>query len=103
VARVLKSGGKYFSYTPSKNSDVFRESAPSDKIDPSTLNGISRPTAPFSGNLYPFRFMSGDEYAAMLSSAGQGAFKVTYSEKVGRTYRGGQEYFEFVVIQADRK
>lgn len=28
VARVLKQGGKYFSYTPSKNSDVFKEAAP---------------------------------------------------------------------------
>jgi ubiquinone/menaquinone biosynthesis C-methylase UbiE len=99
VARVLRPGGKYFSYTPSKNSDVFKETASSDRIDPSTLNGIRRTTAPFYGNFYPFRFMSRDEYAALLAED----FKVTYSETVGRTYRSGQEYFEFVVLQAERK
>ena len=103
VARVLKPGGKYFSYTPSKNSDVFKEAVASDKIDPSTLNGIRRPTAPFYGNLYPFRFTSGDEYADMLSKAGHGGFEVTYNETVGLTYRNGEEYFEFAVIQADKK
>ncbi|MGB9069512.1 MAG: class I SAM-dependent methyltransferase [Candidatus Acidiferrales bacterium] len=99
VSRVLKPAGKYFSYTPSKNSDVFKETASSDRIDPSTLNGIRRPTAPFYGNFYPFRFMSRDEYAALLAED----FTVTYSETVGRTYRSGQEYFEFVVVQAERK
>jgi ubiquinone/menaquinone biosynthesis C-methylase UbiE len=99
VARVLKPGGRYFSYTPSKNSDVFKETAPSDRIDPSTLNGIRRSTAPFYGNVYPFRFMSRDEYAALLAED----FTVTCSETVGRTYRSGQEYFEFVVVQAERK
>lgn len=99
VARVLRPGGKYFSYTPSKNSDVFKETAPSDRIDPSTLNGIHRPTAPFYGNFYPFRFMSRDDYAALLAED----FTLTYSETVGRTYRSGQEYFEFVVVQAERK
>lgn len=99
VARVLKPDGKYFSYTPSKNSDVFKEAVASDKIDPSTLNGIHRPSAPFYGNFYPFRFTSRDEYAALLAED----FTVTYSEVVGRTYRSGQEYFEFVVVQAERK
>jgi SAM-dependent methyltransferase len=99
VARVLKPGGKYFSYTPSKNSDVFKETAPSDRLDPSTLNGICRVTAPFYGNFYPFRFTSRDEYAGLLAED----FTVTYGETVGRTYRSGQEYFEFVVVQAERK
>lgn len=102
IARVLRPGGQYFSYTPSKNSDVFKEAAASDKIDGSTLNGIRRSTAPFYGNFYPFRFISLDEYAAFLSGAGGGCFNVTYSETVGRTYRNGREYFEFVVIQAEK-
>ena len=98
IARVLKTGGKYFSYAPSKNSDVFKEAIPSAKIDPSTLNGIFRPTAPFYGNSYPIRFTSRPEYESLLAKE----FTVTYSETVGRTYRPGQEYLEFVVIQADK-
>jgi SAM-dependent methyltransferase len=103
VARVLKPGGKYFSYTPSKNSDVFKEAVASGKIDPSTLNGIHRPTAPFYGNCYPFRFIGREEYSDLLARAGKECFTVTYNETVGRTYRNGQEYLEFVVIQADKE
>ena len=103
VVRVLKRGGKYFSYTPSKNSDVFKEADESGKLDPSTLNGIHRPTAPFYGNYYPFRFTSREEYTNMLSRAGRGCIDVTYVETVGRTYHSGTEYFEFLVIQADKK
>lgn len=100
VARVLKPGGLYFSYTPSKNSDVFKQAGPADKLDASTLDGIRRPDAPFSGNLYPFRFISPDEYAAQLDQAG---FDVEYCETLGRTYRNGAEYFEFVVIQGVKR
>ena len=102
VERALKPGGKYFSFTPSKNSDVFNEAAASEKIDSSTLNGIHRPTAPFYGNFYPFRFVGLEEYVSLLTKAGKGLLVVTYCETVGRTYRGGEEYFEFVVIQADK-
>ena len=101
IAHVLKPRGKYFSYTPSKHSDVYKEATKSDKIDPSTLNGIRRPTAPFHGNLYPFRFIASDEYADCLASSGK--WFVNYNETVGRTYRGGQDYFEFVVIEASKK
>lgn len=103
VARVLKPGGSFFSYTPSKASDVFKESVDAQKLDPSTLNGIQRSTAPYHGNSYPFRFIGRDEYAELISTAGKQCLAVSYSEIVGRTYRDGEEYFEFVVIQANKK
>jgi SAM-dependent methyltransferase len=102
VERVLKPGGKFFSYTPSKNSDVFKSAPASEKIDASTLSGIHRPTAPYYGNFYPFRFVSQEEYADLLTKAGKGLLSVTHSEAMGRTYDSGKEYFEFVVIQADK-
>jgi ubiquinone/menaquinone biosynthesis C-methylase UbiE len=40
VARVTKPGGYFFSYSPSKNSDAFKNHSPASKIDPSTLDGI---------------------------------------------------------------
>jgi SAM-dependent methyltransferase len=99
VARLLRPGGRFFSYTPSKASDAFKNPGPSKKLDASTLDGIHRADSPFSGNLYPFRFITGAEYATALESRG---LRVTYNEIVGRTYRGGAEYFEFVVIVGEK-
>ncbi len=86
VARVLKPGGRYFSYEPSKNSDAFRNFAPSQMIDASTLDGIKRTTSPYYGNFYPFRFISNEEYATALAKRG---LAVTSNERISRTYRGG--------------
>lgn len=97
VARVLKSGGRYFSYAPSKNSDAFTDFLPAKKIDPSTIDGIARPTAPYYGNSYPFRFIDGAEYASALEKRG---LVITSNERISRTYRRGEEYFEFVSIAA---
>jgi len=97
AARVLKPGGRYFSFAPSKNSDAFKNFAPSRKLDDSTLDGIQRKTSPYFGNAYPFRFIAPDEYAKALKARG---FTVTSNERCGRTYGGGSEYFEFVSIAA---
>lgn len=95
VARVLRPGGLYFSYTPSKNSDAFKNHVPSKLIDGSTLNGISRQDSPFFGNRYPFRFVGPDEHSFLVKKAGM---DIAYNETVGRTYNGGKEYFEFSVL-----
>ncbi|MCF2524446.1 class I SAM-dependent methyltransferase [Bradyrhizobium sp. G127] len=99
VARVTKSGGLYFSYSPSKNSDAFGMHHPAAKIDDSTLDGIARSTSPYYGNTYPFRFISQEEYADLLRNRG---FNVISSERIGRTYRDGAEYFEFVSLTAQK-
>jgi SAM-dependent methyltransferase len=103
IERVLKPGGKYFSYTPSKNSDVFKNAPASEKIDASTLTGIHRETAPFYGNSYPFRFTSVAEYKNSIAKVSGGSLFARYCETSGRTYNHGKEYFEFVVIEADKK
>ena len=97
VHRLLKPGGRFFIYTPSKASDAFLNHAPANLIDPSTLDGIHRPDSPFSGNHYPFRFTTNDEMTAALQANG---FQITYSETTGRTYNSGREYFEFVAVAA---
>jgi SAM-dependent methyltransferase len=99
VRRLLKPRGRMFSYTPSKASDAFRNHAPARLIDASTLDGIRRPDSPFSGNLYPFRFIDKESYAAAIA---EHSLEVTYCETVARTYNGGREYFEFVVVAAQR-
>lgn len=97
VLRLLKLGGLFFSYIPSQASDVFKDPGPSSKIDNSTLDGISRPGAPFFGNNYPFRFVTPEGYANDLERKG---LDVAYNEVVGRTYQDRAEYFEFVTIVA---
>jgi ubiquinone/menaquinone biosynthesis C-methylase UbiE len=99
VTRILKPGGRFFSYTPSKNSDSFRDPGPSQWIDPSTLDGIHRTTSPFFGQLYPFRFTEPEEYQSLLQARG---FSILRNERIGRTYRSQQEYFEFTSIHAQK-
>lgn len=106
VWRMLKPGGRFFSYHPSKNSDVFKNAVGRELqtdeeifIDRSTLNGIRRVGAPFYGNKYPFRFISPEEYRVELESR---RMVVTYLERVGRTYNDAREYFEFVVIEGEK-
>lgn len=95
VKRLLRPGGRFFSYAPSKASDAFRELGPSRFLDASTLDGIRRESSAYFGNLYPFRFIAPDEYAVAMESRG---LRVVHNETVGRSYRNGEEYFEFVVV-----
>ncbi len=99
VARLLRPGGLFFSYSPSKGSDVFRNPGPSARLDASTLDGIHRKDAPHYGSFYPFRFITAEEYRQALATRG---LQAVYKEAVGRTYNDGKEYFEFVVVVAER-
>ncbi len=96
IYRVLKPNGCFFSYTPGKNSDAFRNYYPSVKIDNATIDGIKRKNSPFFGNNYPFRFVDSEEYRNLLESHN---FKVEYLETVLRTYNNESEVFEHVVIE----
>ena len=100
VTRVLKKGGRFFTYSPSKGSDVFKRSKPEDRVDDSTLDGIRIEGTPFYGNSYPFRFVSKDEARHMMTRRG---FDVPYLETLSRTYKNGSEYFEFIVMEAVKK
>ena len=97
VCRVLKKGGMFFSYTPSQNSDAFKNYEPAKKIDDFTLNGIYRESSPFSGNHYPFHFWENASYRDALIDAG---FSVDYLETVRRSYYQGQDNFEHIVVYA---
>ena len=100
VARVLKPGGRFFSYTPSKAADAFKNPGPTAKfVDMSTLDGIRRETSPFFGNLYPFRFAAPDDVAQTMSKHG---LHLASMERIGRTYRNGAEYFEFLSYVAEK-
>ncbi len=61
VKQSLRAGGRFFSYAPSKNSDVFRNPDTARRLDASTIDGIRREGAPFYGNNYPFRFTANEK------------------------------------------
>ena len=97
VARVLKPGGLFFSYAPGKNSGAFQNHAPATLIDDSTLDGIHRSDSPYTGNHYPFRFVTSEEYRSLLAEAG---LELTRAETVLRSYGQQREHFEHVVVDA---
>lgn len=99
IKRVLKKGGKFFSFTPSANSDAFMNYRPAKKIDRCTLDGIKRENSPYAGNNFPFRFISPTDYKKILIEKG---FKVSYLETTARTYRNLKEKFEYVTIVAEK-
>lgn len=100
IRRIIKSTGKFFSYFPSKSSDTYLYPKNAPFIDSDTLTCISREDSPFYGQNYPFRFVHPREYQQSLLDLG---FTVQYLETVIKTYRMGQEKFEFVVIEASLK
>lgn len=95
ICRVLKEGGRFFSYSPSTNSGAFKNYKPAKKIDKFTLNGIKRKNSPYYGNNYTFRFISPKDYNKMLEGTG---LKVEYLEVISKSYNHMKEIFEFVTI-----
>lgn len=96
VARILKPGGRFFSYYPSANCDAFAQRGGAPMLDSDTLDGITRETAPYAGNPHPLRFTTPERYAAALQRHGM----TSTIERVGRTYRERAEYWEFLVVDA---
>ncbi len=99
IKRVLKSGGLFFSYFPSKRSDTYQFPKDATFIDSDTLKAVTRGDSPFYGQNYPFRFIHSREYEDALINLG---FNIQYSEVVDKTYRNRQEIFGFVVVEAKK-
>lgn len=97
VNSVLKPGGLFFSYFPSKKSESYQFPGDAKFVDSDTLDGITRRDSPFCGQNYPFRFMHSREYEQLLTNSG---FDIKYSEIADKTYRRKQELFSFVVVEA---
>ena len=97
VSRILKPSGLFFSYFPSKSSDAWMLEQKSNRVDQNTLHGFERKKSPFFGNNYAFRFHSREEYERLIQNVG---LEVNWFETLGRTYDTGDEYFEFLVVEA---
>ncbi|WP_051908799.1 class I SAM-dependent methyltransferase [Candidatus Odyssella acanthamoebae] len=97
IQRILTPNGLFFSYFPSKKSDAFTHSGNANFVDKETLSGIVRPSSPFLGQNYNFRFMHPEEYKENLINCG---FQVSYLETIHRSYHNQTEQFEFIVVEA---
>jgi ubiquinone/menaquinone biosynthesis C-methylase UbiE len=94
VKRILNKKGKFFSYFPSKKSDMFRFK--SKKVfDKDTVMCLKKSAY---SNL-PLRFMTMIQYCNLLK---KNNFRVNYKEQLMRTYFSGKEKFYFLVIEASK-
>jgi ubiquinone/menaquinone biosynthesis C-methylase UbiE len=98
VGRVLKPSGRFFSFTPSQNSDCFRLPGASEWIDDSTLESIKNPKSPYYGQAFPFRFVTAAGIQRDLENRG---FQIIQNESIGRTYFNQTWYFEFLSTAAE--
>ena len=61
---------------------------------------LLRPSSPFFGNNYPFRFLTPETATQSLSRAGLAVLGI---EATGRSYRGVDEYFEWLSVTAQKQ
>jgi len=95
--RVLKSGGKFFSYHPSDQSYSFQHSG-SELYDQYTVTSIVNEKAPYVGNGL-MCFLPADECRRLLIEVG---FTEINIERTSRTYGNGETYFEFLSVDATK-
>lgn len=96
LVRVLKPKGKFFIYTPSSNSDAYKNPGNAKFIDQKTLNGIHREDSPYYGNLYPFRFENITDLKIILKKYG---FNIDYCENITKSYNENKEIMEFICLE----
>ena len=93
--RVLKPGGRFFSYHPSDQSYSFQHSG-SELYDCYTVTDIVDQRAPYRGNGL-MCFLPANECRGLLLEAGFTQIRI---ERIGRTYYDGEIYFEFLSVDA---
>ena len=96
VNRILKKGGKFFSYFPSKKSNMFNQNL-RVMHDSDTLISLKKKSA-YKVD-HPLRFMKMSQYCNLLRING---FELSYKEELMRTYFSGKEKFYFLVVEATK-
>jgi SAM-dependent methyltransferase len=95
AARVLRPGGKLFSFRLSDHSVMFGKAADPERIDCCTLANISDPSLPLANN-GPVSFWSPSLARMLYDEAGLSILNVS---RVNRTYGDGA-VVEYLVIEA---
>ncbi len=98
IRRKLKKNGIYHLQILSKNSDIYKNFKPANKIGNSILSQ-KRKSSPFFGDEYLFSFYSKVELFKLLKFF----FNISSFEIFSRTYRNTSEYFEYFIIECKKK
>jgi len=96
VNRVLKKGGKFFSYFPSKKSKMFK-SINKKMFDEDTIFKLNDKKSIYKIDNAPMRFLDKKQYVNMLK---KNKFSTLYSEELSKTYFNGKDQFTFVIIES---
>ena len=99
VNRVLKKGGKFFSYFPSKNSKMFK-SKNKTMYDQDTIIKLRDENPIFKIDNTPMRFLYKSQYIKMLRAHNIFTY---YDEELSKTYFHGKDQFTFIVLEAQKK
>ena len=94
TSRCLKKGGLYFSYFPSKKSDIFK-SKKKIMLDKDTIFKLNEKRSAYKINKIPFRFLASKQYSKILEKVN---IETTYSEEITKTYFFGSEKFVFLSV-----
>ncbi len=94
ISRCLKKNGLYFSYFPSKKSDIFK-SKKKLMYDKDTVLKVYKKKSPYRINNLPFRFLSNYEYAKILK---KNNIETIYNEEITKTYFDRSEKFVFLSV-----
>lgn len=94
VNRILKKNGIFFSYFPSKKSQMFNFKS-RKMYDRDTMISLTEKCS--HPRPHALRFVTLDQYCILLIKSG---FKIKYKEEVMRTYFSTKEKFYFNVIEA---
>ena len=94
VKRILCKKGKFFTYFPSKKSDMFKFK-PKKIFDSDTITCLKK--SAYSN--HPLRFMTMLQYSNLLK---KNNLKINYKEQLMRTYFSSKEKFYFLVIEASK-
>lgn len=97
VVRVLKPGGRLFSFHLGQESYPFLHSH-TEKLDPFTVAGIQNPQSPYDG-VGVTCFISAEQYAILLKEAG---FEKVSIEQITRTYGSPDKVVQYLSVEAIR-
>ena len=96
ASRVLKLGGRFFSYFPSKKSNMFKSNK---KVmhDADTIIKLNQRKTVYEINDYPLRFLTKQQYINLCK---KNNLKVYYAEELKKTYFNGRDSFTLIIIEA---
>jgi ubiquinone/menaquinone biosynthesis C-methylase UbiE len=100
ISRRINKNGFLHIQTLSQESDLFKKYKPAKKIEKYSLQTIERKTSPFPNDKYLFTFYSARQLKKELK---KNKFYRINIETYSKTYRNSKEYFEYFVINCQKK